>query len=77
VKSLGAVRIRPRSKAFMPVVIVGPQAQACPETLEPGDVLLLEGKLAYKVGKTKDSGKLQVVAFAVERLPTAAVVGVD
>jgi single-stranded DNA-binding protein len=60
-------------KTFIPVVIVGPQAEASAETLEPGDTVPLAGKLAYEAGKTKDLGKLQVVAFGVECLTAAAV----
>jgi Single-strand binding protein family len=73
VKSLGAARIKRRSKTFIPVVIVGPQAEACAETLELGDMACLEGKLAYKAGKTKNSGTRQVVAFGVGRLTKATV----
>jgi len=55
-------------KTFVPVVIIGPQAETLAETLEPGDMILLEGKLAYRAGKTKESGKLAVTCFTVEVL---------
>jgi single-stranded DNA-binding protein len=35
-------------RTFVPCVVVGPQAEALAETLEPGDVVLLEGKLTYR-----------------------------
>jgi single-stranded DNA-binding protein len=55
-------------KTFIPVLIVGAKAEDLAETLEAGDQVLLEGKLAYKVGKTKDAGKLIVTGFGVEVL---------
>jgi single-stranded DNA-binding protein len=59
-------------KTFIPVLIVGSRAEEAAETLEPGGLIAIEsGKLAYKAGETKDSGKLMVVAFNVERLAAA------
>jgi single-stranded DNA-binding protein len=56
-------------KTFIPVLIVGSRAEEYAESLEPGEWLAIEsGKLAYKAGKTKESGKLMVVTFDVERL---------
>jgi single-stranded DNA-binding protein len=55
-------------KTFVPVLIVGAQAEVLAETLEPGDVLLLDGKLAYRAGKTKESGTLVVTCYRVEVL---------
>jgi single-stranded DNA-binding protein len=52
---------------FVPVQIVGPQAEHLAETLEPGDYCLIEGKLSWK----KEQSKLVVVGFGVERLSTA------
>jgi single-stranded DNA-binding protein len=46
-------------KTFIPVVIVGPQADTCTETLEPGDTMLIGGKVASKAGKMKDSGQVR------------------
>lgn len=53
---------------FIPVLIIGTQAEDLAATLEPGDPVLLEGKLTYKAGKTKDAGKLVVTCFSVEVL---------
>jgi single-stranded DNA-binding protein len=55
-------------KTFVPVLIVGAQAEDLAATLEPGDPVLLEGKLMYRSGKTKDAGKLVVTCFTVEVL---------
>jgi single-stranded DNA-binding protein len=55
-------------KTFLPVQVYGAQAEALAETLQPGDVVLLDGKLASCAGKTKDSDKLVVVCSAVEIL---------
>jgi hypothetical protein len=59
-------------RTFIPVLIVGARAEALAETLEPGDHVLLEGKLMFHSGKTKDSGKLKVLAFGVEVLAQAS-----
>jgi hypothetical protein len=64
-------------KTFVSILIIGQAAEHYAETLEVGDVVALSGELAFKAGKTKDSGKRQVVAFGVERLTKAAVVDVD
>lgn len=61
-------------KSFIPCLVVGVHAEALAEQLEPHDLILLEGKLAFKAGKTKDAGKLVVTTFAVQRLQTAATV---
>jgi single-stranded DNA-binding protein len=53
-------------KTFVPVLILGSQAEHCAETLEAGALVLINGKLAYKSGKIKGSGKLIVTAFGVE-----------
>lgn len=34
-------------RTFIPVLIVGTHVEALAETIEPGDVVLLEGTLAY------------------------------
>jgi single-stranded DNA-binding protein len=60
-------------KTFVPVLVIGPKAEDLAETLEPGDLVCLDGKLAYKPGATKDAGKLVVVCFDMARvLPTKA-----
>jgi single-stranded DNA-binding protein len=59
-------------KAFIPVLIVGGNAEPLAESIEPGDLVLVEGKLQYKPGKTKDSGKLMVTTYSVQRPLTAA-----
>jgi hypothetical protein len=62
-------------RAIVPCVVVGLQTEALAETLEPGDFVLLEGKMTCRAGKTKESGKLVVTCFAVEvlgRAPVAA-----
>ena len=59
-------------KTFVPVCLIGAKAEEAAETLEANTVVLVTGKLAYKAGKTKDSGKLTVLCFGVEVLsPTA------
>src|SRR5688572_30148150 len=64
-------------KTFCPILVVGTRAGELAESLEPGDMVAVSGKLAYKAGKTKDSGKLVVVTFDVERLSTSAVHAVE
>jgi single-stranded DNA-binding protein len=65
-------------KTFIPVLIVGSRSEEYAESLEAGDLLAIEsGKLAYKAGKTKESGKLVVVTFDVERLSTSAAMPVE
>jgi single-stranded DNA-binding protein len=64
-------------KTFIPVLIVGAQAEACAETLEAGDVVVLEGKLAWKAGKSKDAGRLHVVAFSVESMTPHEMINSD
>jgi hypothetical protein len=51
-----------------PVLIVGANAEELAATLEAGEVISVSGKLAYKAGRTKDSSKLVVVCYGVERL---------
>jgi single-stranded DNA-binding protein len=64
-------------KTFIPVTIVGNRAEIVAETLEAGDLIMLEGSLSWRAGKTKDSGKLVVVAFDAERLMPASVESVN
>jgi single-stranded DNA-binding protein len=60
-------------RTFIPVLVVGNRAEEYAETLEPGDSCLIEGRLTYRAGKTKDAGKLVVACFGVERLTPATV----
>jgi single-stranded DNA-binding protein len=53
-------------RLFVPVLIVGQHAEPCAETLEPGALIAVNGKLQYK--KTPDGSKLIVAAYGVERL---------
>jgi hypothetical protein len=55
-------------RTFVPVLIMGPQAEPLAETLDAHDYVLIEGKLMFKSGKTKDSGKLVVLGSGVEVL---------
>jgi single-stranded DNA-binding protein len=57
-------------RTFIPVLCVGAKAEDVAEMLEGNDLVLLEGSLSWKAGRTKDAGKLQVVTFDVERLVT-------
>jgi single-stranded DNA-binding protein len=60
-------------KTFVPVKVVGPQAETAAQDLEPGDTVLLEGKLSFESGKTKEANRLIVTTFSIERLLAAAV----
>jgi single-stranded DNA-binding protein len=55
-------------KTFVPVLIVGGQAEHYAKTLEGGQLIAVSGKLAYRAGKTKDAGKSVVTCFTVEVL---------
>jgi single-stranded DNA-binding protein len=55
-------------KTFVPILIVGAQAEEWAATLEAGERIALSGKLAYRAGKTKDAGRLVVACYGVERL---------
>jgi hypothetical protein len=62
-------------KTFVPVLCVGARAEEAAEGIEAHKLLLVDGCLSWKAGRTKDAGKLVVVCFGVERLAgaTAAV----
>jgi hypothetical protein len=48
---------------------VGTKAPEVAETINSGDLLLVEGSLSWKAGRgSQEAGKLQVVCFDVERL---------
>jgi hypothetical protein len=54
---------------YIPVMVVGDHSERLAEVLEPHDLIsIASGKLSWKAGRTKDSGKLQVVTFNVEVL---------
>jgi single-stranded DNA-binding protein len=59
-------------QTFIPVLVVGSRAEDVAETINPGDYLIVEGSLSWKAGRTKEAGKLQVVAFEVERVTESA-----
>lgn len=60
-------------RTFVQILVVGAQAEPLAETLEPGDYCLIEGKLAWKSGKSKDAGKLVIACYGVEVLTRATV----
>jgi single-stranded DNA-binding protein len=56
-------------KTFIPCLCVGTKAPEVAETINSGDLLLVEGSLSWKAGRgSQEAGKLQVVCFDVERL---------
>jgi single-stranded DNA-binding protein len=55
-------------KTFIPVLCVGAKAEDVAEMLEGGDLVLLEGSLSWRKGRTKEAGRLEVVCFEVQRL---------
>jgi single-stranded DNA-binding protein len=59
-------------KSFIPCLIVGPHAEGVAEALEPGDLVVLEGKLSYKPGRSTETGQLMVVGFDVRKLDGVA-----
>jgi single-stranded DNA-binding protein len=63
-------------RLFVPVVIYGSRAEILAETLEPGDLVSLVGKLGWRTlpatkADPKPTGKLTVVAWQIERLAGA------
>jgi hypothetical protein len=40
-------------------------------TINPGDLLIIEGSLSWRAGRTKEAGRLQIVCFDVEQLTTS------
>jgi hypothetical protein len=57
---------------YIPIMVVSDNAERLAEVLEAQDLIsIATGKLSWKAGKTKDSGKLVVVTFNVERLVAA------
>ena len=58
---------------FVPVVVYGAKAEALAETLEPGDLVTVQGKLGWRAPpatrRTRSpTGKMVVLAWQVERL---------
>jgi single-stranded DNA-binding protein len=63
-------------KLFVPVVVHGARAEALAETLEPGDLVTVQGKLGWRAPPAtkmapKPTGKLVVLAWQVEQLAAA------
>jgi single-stranded DNA-binding protein len=59
-------------KTYIPVLCVGPKAEEVAEQLQPHDLVLLEGSLSWRKGRTKEAGRLEVVCFEVQRLGDTA-----
>jgi single-stranded DNA-binding protein len=59
-------------RTYVPILVVGAKAEETAEQLEPHELVMLEGSLSWKAGRTKEAGKLQVVCFEVLRLPGAS-----
>jgi single-stranded DNA-binding protein len=60
-------------RLFVPVMVYGARAEALAETLEPGDLVTVQGKLGWRAppatkANPKPMGKLVVLAWQVERL---------
>ena len=56
---------------YIPIMIVSDNAERLAEVLEPHDlVAITSGKLQWRAGRTKESGKLIVVAYNVDILDT-------
>jgi hypothetical protein len=62
-------------KTCVPVVVIGPRAEALAAPLEAEDWIFVEGKLAYRAGQTKASGKLVVTCVDVQVLAPASTRG--
>jgi single-stranded DNA-binding protein len=60
-------------KVYVPCLVVGKEAETAVETLEPGDTILIDGKLSFQKGQTKELNRLVVSTFSVERLLAATV----
>lgn len=63
-------------KLFVPVVAYGARAESLAETLEPGDLVTVQGKLGWQAppatkADLKPAGKLTVLAWQVEQLAAA------
>ena len=63
-------------RLFVPVMVYGAKAEALAETLEPGDLVTVQGKLGWRASPAtkmhpKPSGKLMVLAWQIERLAGA------
>lgn len=63
-------------KLFVPVVAYGARAESLAETLEPGDLVTVQGKLGWRAppatkADLKPAGKLTVLPWQVEQLAAA------
>ena len=64
---------------YVPVLVHGAACEPLAETLEPGDIVLVTGRLAWtkKVSKGEEKSGLAVTTYGVEVLVRAEVRGMD
>jgi single-stranded DNA-binding protein len=60
-------------RLFVPVVVYGTRAEVLAETLEPGDLVTVQGKLGWRAppatqANPKPAGKLLVIGWQVEKV---------
>ncbi len=65
-------------KTFIPVMILGAKAEHCAETLEPGMLTAIDGKLSWRKSEAKKSGekadgKLVVMAWGATPVVPAGI----
>ena len=67
-------------KLYILIDLFGDKAEQAAETINAGDLVLVDGKLQWKSWldrKGEKQGRLAVLAWKVEKPETSAVVGVD